>query len=77
MPGQYLGSSSEVAPESVVLLERIGYNIGIVRRHATSYRRLAFIGSDGKTVQFLVQTGQHWSNTQGEAMQCLHCGRMS
>lgn len=64
MPGQYLGSS-EVAPDSVVLLERIGSNIGIVRRQATSYRRLAFIGSDGKTVHFLVQTGQHWSNTQG------------
>ncbi len=64
MPGQYLGGA-EVAPESVVFLERIGSNVGIVRRHATSYRRLALHGSDGKTVHFLVQTGQHWSNTSG------------
>ncbi|EIE23491.1 hypothetical protein COCSUDRAFT_65942 [Coccomyxa subellipsoidea C-169] len=66
MPGQYLGGA-EVAPESVVFLERIGSNVGIVRRHATSYRRLALHGSDGKTVHFLVQTGQHWSNTSGAA----------
>lgn len=64
MPGQYLGGA-EVAPEAVVFLERIGSNVGIVRRHATSYRRLALHGSDGKTVHFLVQTGQHWSNTSG------------
>ncbi|BDA47386.1 probable transcription-associated protein 1 [Coccomyxa sp. Obi] len=66
MPGQYLGGA-EVAPEAVVFLERIGSNVGIVRRHATSYRRLALHGSDGKTVHFLVQTGQHWSNTSGAA----------
>jgi hypothetical protein len=65
MPGQYLGGA-EVSPESVVFLERIGSNVGIVRRHATSYRRLALHGSDGKTVHFLVQTGQHWSNTSGK-----------
>ena len=68
MPGQYLGGA-EVAPEAVVFLERIGSNVGIVRRHATSYRRLALHGSDGKTVHFLAQTGQHWSNTSGTAPQ--------
>ena len=64
MPGQYLGTA-EVSPDSVVYLERFGANVGIVRRHATSYRRLALNGSDGKTVNFLVQTGQHWSTPCG------------
>ena len=64
MPGQYL-AGHEIAPEAVVYLDRIGANVGIVRRHATSYRRLALQGSDGRTVHFLVQTGQHWSNTCG------------
>ncbi len=66
MPGQYLGTA-EVAPEAVVYLERFGANVGIVRRHATSYRRLAMNGSNGKTLYFLVQTGQHWSTTAGTA----------
>ena len=64
MPGQYL-AGHEIAPEAVVYLDRIGANVGIVRRHATSYRRLALQGSDGRTVHFLVQTGQHWSTTCG------------
>ena len=64
MPGQYLGTA-EVSPDSVVYLERFGANVGIVRRHATSYRRLALNGSNGKTVHFLVQTGQHWSTPCG------------
>jgi hypothetical protein len=66
MPGQYLGTA-EVAPDAVVYLERFGANVGIVRRHATSYRRLAMNGSNGKTLYFLVQTGQHWSTTAGMA----------
>lgn len=64
MPGQYL-SGEEVTVESTVFLERIHSNVAIVRRHGTSYRRLAFDGSDGHTRYFIVQTGQHFSNNPG------------
>ena len=72
MPGQYLGTA-EVSPDSVVYLERFGANVGIVRRHATSYRRLALNGSNGKTAHFLVQTGQHWSTPCGMPPQSEPC----
>ena len=35
-------------------LQRLGADVVIVRRHGTSHRRLAFLGSDGKTRFFLV-----------------------
>jgi transformation/transcription domain-associated protein len=35
-------------------LVRFGADVAIVRRHGTSHRRLAFLGSDGKTRFFLV-----------------------
>jgi hypothetical protein len=75
MPGQHL-AGAEIAPEALVYLERVGANVGIVRRHATSYRRLAFHGSDGKVVHFLVQTGQHWSNTSGARRAPPDCSMM-
>ena len=37
-----------------------------VRRHGTSFRRLALLGSDGKQRHFIVQTGQHYSAAVGE-----------
>ncbi len=64
MPGQYL-AGGEVAPDAVVYLERIGANVAIVRRHASSVRRVEFIGSDGRSRFFLVQSGQQWSNAHG------------
>ena len=64
MPGQYL-AGGEVAQDAVVYLERIGANVAIVRRHATSVRRVELIGSDGKSRFFLVQSGQQWSNAHG------------
>ncbi len=64
MPGQYL-AGHEVTPDSIVYLQHISSNVHIVRRHATSFRRLAFIGSDGRTRHMLVQTGQN--SSQGMA----------
>ncbi len=58
MPGQWL-NGEEAQPDHAVMLERIGADVAIVRRHSSSYRRLQFIGSDGKVRYFLVQTGQH------------------
>lgn len=37
----------------------------VVRRHCSSYRRLGFIGTDGRTRHFIVQTGQHWHGSTG------------
>lgn len=37
-----------------------------VRRHGTSFRRLALLGSDGKQRFFIVQTGQHYNMAVGE-----------
>ena len=65
MPGQFL-NGDEVQPDRVVWVERISNAVRIVRRHGTSFRRLDFIGSDGHTKRFIVQTGQHWSGTGGE-----------
>eukprot|EP00798_Chlamydomonas_sp_ICE-L_P011531 gene11531-34243_t len=39
----------------------IGSNVGVVRRHSTSYRRLMLYGSDGRVRYMLVQTGQNWA----------------
>jgi hypothetical protein len=39
-----------------------------VRRHGTSFRRLALLGSDGKQRHFIVQTGQHYSAAVGERL---------
>lgn len=39
----------------------------MVRRHCSSYRRLGFIGTDGRTRHFIVQTGQHWHGSTGSA----------
>ncbi|KAK9855808.1 hypothetical protein WJX84_006870 [Apatococcus fuscideae] len=64
MPGQFL-NGDEVQPDRVVWVERISNAVRIVRRHGTSFRRLDFIGSDGHTRRFIVQTGQHWSGTGG------------
>lgn len=58
MPGQWL-NGEEVQQDQTIMLERIGADVAIVRRHSSSYRRLQFYGSDGKTRNFLVQTGQH------------------
>ena len=39
----------------------------VVRRHCSSYRRLGFIGTNGQTRHFIVQTGQHWHGSTGSA----------
>ncbi len=59
------GVQTLLAPDAVVYLERIGANVAIVRRHASSVRRVEFIGSDGRSRFFLVQSGQQWSNAHG------------
>lgn len=46
-------------------------NAQVVRRHCSSYRRLGFIGTDGQTRHFIVQTGQHWHGSTG--MQPASC----
>ena len=49
-----------------------------VRRHGTSFRRLALLGSDGKQRHFIVQTGQHYSAAVGEHLVWLpHIGLKS
>ena len=58
MPGQYLGGQ-EPSPDGIVMLEAFGGAVAVVRRHATSFRRLTLIGSDGRSRHFLVQTGQN------------------
>lgn len=75
MPGQYL-SGEEVTLENSVFLEHIHSNVAIVRRHGTSYRRLAFQGSDGHTRFFIVQTGQHFSNNPGASRLFIVSGAM-
>ena len=60
MPGQYL-TGTEVTAESIVHLEFISANIGIIRRQSNSFRRLAFHGNDGRVRHMLVQTGQNWA----------------
>lgn len=64
MPGQYL-AGHEITADNTVYLEHISSNVAIVRRHSTSFRRLAFVGSDGRTRHMLVQTGQN--SSQGMA----------
>lgn len=46
----------EVAPDHTVKLDRVGPDIPIVRRHGSSFRRLALISSDGSQRHFIVQT---------------------
>lgn len=45
--------------------------VQVVRRHCSSYRRLGFIGTDGRTRHFIVQTGQHWHGSTGR-LPCTH-----
>ncbi|KAL0020642.1 hypothetical protein WJX79_010395 [Trebouxia sp. C0005] len=54
--------------QSLVDIEMPGHsNVHVVRRHCSSYRRLGFIGTDGRTRHFIVQTGQHWHGSTGSA----------
>jgi hypothetical protein len=54
LPGQYL-AGHEVTPDSSIYLEAISSNVAIVRRSASSFRRLSLICSDGITRHMLVQ----------------------
>jgi hypothetical protein len=56
LPGQYL-SGAEVNPDSIIYLEGIGADVAIVRRNASSFRRLSLLCSDGHTRHMLVQVG--------------------
>ena len=56
MPGQHV-SGDEPVPDSTVYVERISSSVVVVRRHSSSFRRLGFIGSDGRTRFFIVQVG--------------------
>jgi hypothetical protein len=58
LPGQYL-FGHEVNIDNSVLVEGISSNVAIVRRQYSSYRRLSFICSDGRTRHMLVQSGQN------------------
>jgi hypothetical protein len=73
MPGIY-ASLENPTPESVVYLERIGSAVAIVRRHSSSVRRLAFIGSDGHTRHFSVYTNQHYGFSGARRNSCQECG---
>jgi hypothetical protein len=57
LPGQYL-SGAEVNPDSIIYLEGIGADVAIVRRNASSFRRLSLLCSDGHTRHMLVQVGE-------------------
>lgn len=54
LPGQYL-AGLEVHPDSITYLEGIGAGVAIVRRNASSFRRLSLLCSDGLTRHMLVQ----------------------
>jgi len=56
VPGQYNGDLSFGIMERFTKLERIGADVFVVRRHGSSYRGLQFVGVDGSSKQFLVQT---------------------
>ena len=56
MPGQHV-SGDEPVGDSTVYVERISSSVVVVRRHSSSFRRLGFIGSDGRTRFFIVQVG--------------------
>ena len=56
MPGQHV-SGDEPVPDSTVYVERISSSVVVLRRHSSSFRRLGFIGSDGRTRFFIVQVG--------------------
>lgn len=67
MPGQHV-SGDEPVPDSTVYVERISSSVVVVRRHSSSFRRLGFIGSDGRTRFFIVQVGL----ADGDLL-CLGC----
>jgi len=56
IPGQYAGDLSFGIMERFTKLERIGADVFVVRRHGSSYRGLEFVGVDGSSKRFLVQT---------------------
>ena len=63
--GGFGGAGGAAAADGPVLIDRIGADVVVVRRHCTTYRRLTFWGSDGRARTFLVQTGQHWYSATG------------
>jgi hypothetical protein len=54
LPGQYL-AGCEVPPDGIIYLEGVGADVAIVRRNASSFRRLSLLCSDGHTRHMLVQ----------------------
>jgi transformation/transcription domain-associated protein len=56
VPGQYSGDMALGIMDRFTKLERIGPDVHVVRRHGNSYRGLEFIGADGSSKRFLVQT---------------------
>ena len=70
MPGQHV-SGDEPVPDSTVYVERISSSVVVVRRHSSSFRRLGFIGSDGRTRFFIVQVGV----ADGDLL-CMGCHRL-
>lgn len=72
MPGQYL-EGHEVVSGALVYLEYISSNVVVVRRHSSSFRRLAFHCSNGHVRYMLVQSGQNFNQgaTDERIMQLL------
>lgn len=62
MPGQYL-AGNEVTAESLVLIESFSTNVTVLRRHGTSARRFALLGSDGNARHMVMQTGCTYMHT--------------
>ena len=56
IPGQYSGDLTFGVTDRFVKLERIGADVHVVRRNGNCLRRLEFLGTDGSSKQFLVQT---------------------
>ena len=70
MPGQY-ASGNEVSPDGVVHLESISPDVVVVRRHGVSHRRLAFVGSDGRTRYYSIHGSVSWLLGKLRVSRCL------
>lgn len=70
MPGQYL-ADCEISAESMVKLECVDPTVHVVRRHGSSNRRIALVGSDGSMKHFLVQTSLSIAARSDERMMQL------
>lgn len=83
MPGTYAGAAADMVaplPELVVRIEHIENDVEIVRRNGNSFRRLAFVGTDGRTRHFLLQANNQTVISQTSELRMYnlmtHCNRL-